>query len=146
MDKWCWICISKKHFRPGGMAAAEWTHRIACRTLIASSPFLLAQSVSYFTQTLWRCSQLWPYVGMGLFCTHLHWDCNGMHDAAKNSSRLPSTFSSRSLTRRWEDMAQPGQEDRRNWVDPRNLGLSECDQKLGKIECELSLYDKRRWK
>jgi len=28
--------------------------------------------------------------------------------------------------------------------DPRNLGKSECDQKLGKIECVFLLYDKRR--
>jgi len=30
--------------------------------------------------------------------------------------------------------------------DPRNLRQSELDQKLGKIECVFSLYDKMRWK
>jgi hypothetical protein len=72
--------ISKNHFRPGGMAASEWTRsvravrdtpvadysapgvittrRVAYRPPIAVSPFLLALSVSYFKQTLWRCGQL----------------------------------------------------------------------------------------
>jgi len=72
--------ISKKHFRPGGMAPSEWTRsvravrdtpvtdystpgvnttrRVAYRPLIAVSPFLLALSVFYFKQTLWRCGQL----------------------------------------------------------------------------------------
>jgi hypothetical protein len=62
--------ISKKHFRPGGMAASEWTRsvrairdtpvadvsvpgvnttrRVAYRPPIAVSPFLIALSVSYF--------------------------------------------------------------------------------------------------
>jgi len=40
----------------------------------------------------------------------------------------------------WEDMILPGVEH------PRNLGQSEWDQKLGKIECVFSLYDKMRWK
>jgi len=62
-----------------------------------------------------------------------------MGDAAKISPRVPSTLSSRSVGR-WEDMILPGCED------PRNLGQSEWDQKLGKIECKFSLYDKRRWK
>jgi len=61
-------CISKKHFRPGGMAPSEWTlsvravrdtpeadystpgvnatRRVAYCPLNAVSPFLLAQSVS----------------------------------------------------------------------------------------------------
>jgi hypothetical protein len=74
------IFISKKHFRLGGRAASEWTRsiravrdtlaadysapgvnttrRVAYRPLIAVSPFLLALSVSYFKQTLWRCGQL----------------------------------------------------------------------------------------
>ena len=73
-------CISKKHFRPGGMALTEWmrsvravrdtpvadytapgintTRRVAYRSPIAVSPFLLALSVYYFTQTLWRSGQL----------------------------------------------------------------------------------------
>ena len=72
--------ISKKHFRPGGMAASEWmrsvravrdtlvaeysapgvntTRCIAYRPSITISPFLLALSVSYIKQTLWRCGQL----------------------------------------------------------------------------------------
>jgi len=69
--------ISKKHLRPGGMAPSEWmrsvravrdtalaeysapgvntTRRVAYRPPIAVSPFLLALSVSYFKQTVWRC-------------------------------------------------------------------------------------------
>jgi hypothetical protein len=58
---------------------------------IAVSPFLLALSVSYFKRTLWRCSQLWPHVGMGSLGTCLHRDCNAMGDAAKISPRVPST-------------------------------------------------------
>jgi hypothetical protein len=72
--------ISKKHFRPGRMAASELTcsvravretlvadysargvnatRRIAYRTLIAVSPFLLALSVSNFKQTLRLWGQL----------------------------------------------------------------------------------------
>jgi len=34
------------------------TRRVAYRPPIAVSPFLLALSVSYFRQTLWRCGQL----------------------------------------------------------------------------------------
>ena len=45
-----------------------------------------------------------------------------------------------------EDQILPGREVPRNCADPQNLGQSEWDQKLGKIECEFSLYDKRRWK
>jgi len=81
------IIINKKHFRPGGMAPSEWTRsvrairdtpvadysasgantmrRVAYRPPIVVSPFLLALSVSYCKWTLWRCGQLWPYVGMG---------------------------------------------------------------------------------
>jgi len=53
------------------------TSRAAYRPPIAVSPYLLALSVSYFKQTLWRCGQLWPYVGMGSLGTNLHRDCNG---------------------------------------------------------------------
>jgi len=92
-------CISKRHFRLGGMALSEWrrsiravrdtpvadysgpsvntTHRVAYRPPIAVSLCLLALSVSYFKQTLWRCGQVWPYVGMGSLGTRLHRDCNG---------------------------------------------------------------------
>jgi len=127
--------ISKKHFRPGGMAPSEWTRsvravrvtpvadysapsvnttrRIAYRPPTAVSPFLLALSVSYIKQTLWHSGQLWPYIGMGSLGTRLHWDCNATGDAAKISSRVPSTLSSRSVGR-WEDMILPGGEDPRN--------------------------------
>jgi len=73
------------------------------------------------------------------------WIAIAMGDAPKISPRIPSTLSSRSIGR-WEDMILPGREDPRNCADPQNLGQSEWDQKLGKIECEFSLYDKRRWK
>jgi len=65
---WGKAFISKKHFRPGGMAPSEWTRsvravrvtpvadysapgadttrRVACHPPIAVSPFLLALSVS----------------------------------------------------------------------------------------------------
>jgi len=46
----------------------------------------------------------------------------------------------------WEDMILPGVEGPRNCVDPWNLGQSDWDQKLGKIECVFSLYDMMRWK
>jgi len=62
-----------------------------------------------------------------------------MSDAAKISPRVPSTLSSRSIGR-WEGMILPGRED------PQNLGQSEWDKKFGKIECEYSLYDRRRCK
>jgi len=68
-----------------------------------------------------------------------------MGDAAKISPRVPSTLSSRSVGR-WEDMILPGRENPCNCADPRNPGQSKWDQKLGKIVCEISLNDKRRWK
>jgi len=105
--------ISKKYFHPGGMAPSEWTRsvravrdtavadytapgldtmrRVSYRPPIAVSPFLLALSVSYTKHTLWRCAQLWPYVGMGSLGTRLHRDCNEMGDAAKISLRVPFT-------------------------------------------------------
>jgi len=107
------LTISKKYFRPGGMAPSEWTRsvravrdtpvanysppglnttrRVAYRPPIGVSPFLLALSVSNFKRTLWHCRQLWPYVGMGSLGTRLHRDCNAMGDAAKISPRVPST-------------------------------------------------------
>ena len=144
MKLWHAICISKKHFHPGGMAPSEWTRsvravrdtrvadysapgvnttrRVAYRPPIALLPFLLALSVSCFKQPLWRCGQLWPYVGMGSLGTHLHRDCNAMGDAVKISPRVPSTLSSRSVWRTWDHMILPGREDPRNCVVPRNLG------------------------
>jgi len=145
--------ISKKHFRPGGMAPIEWTRsvravrdtpvaeysapsvnttpHVAYHPLIAVSPFLLALSVSNVKQILWRCGQLWPYVGMGSLGTRLHRDRNAMGDAATISPRVPSTLSSRNVGVRWEDMILPGHEDPRNCVDTWNLRQSEWDQKLG---------------
>jgi hypothetical protein len=81
--------------------------------------------------------------GVVASCDHtsewVHWvhACIGiaMCDAAKTSAHFPSTFSSRSVGR-----------DTHNSVDPWNLGKSEWEQKLGKIECVLSLDDKMRWK
>jgi len=74
---------------------------------------------------------------MGSFGTNLHRDCNAMGDTAKISPHVPSTLSSRSIA---------GCKDPRNCADPWNLGKSEWDQKLGKIEFVFSLYDKMRWK
>jgi len=76
-------------------------------------------------------------------CAHtsewVHWvhACIGipMGDSVKMTSHFPSTLSSRGVGR-----------DPHNSVDPRNLGKSEWEQKLGKIECVLSLYDNMRWK
>jgi hypothetical protein len=67
------------------------TSCIAYRPPIAVSPFLHALSDSYFKWTLWRCGQLWPYIGIGSLGTCLHQDCNAMVDAAKISPRVPST-------------------------------------------------------
>jgi hypothetical protein len=72
--------VSKKYFRPSGMAPSEWTRsvravretlvadysapgvnstrRIPYHPLIAVSPFLLILSVSYFKRSLWRCGYL----------------------------------------------------------------------------------------
>ena len=124
------------------MAPSEWTHsvravrdtpvgdysapsvntarRVAYRPPIAVSPFLLPLLVSYFKHTLWRCCQLWPYVGMGSLGTRWHRDCNAMGDAATISPRVPSTLSSRSVGRRWEDMILPSREDpRKERVRPK---------------------------
>jgi len=67
------------------------TRRVPYRPLITISPFLLILSVSYIKRSLWRCGQLWPYVGMGSLGTRLHRDCNAIGDAAKISPRVPST-------------------------------------------------------
>ena len=47
---------------------------------------------------------------------------------------------SRSVGIGWDDIILPGIED------PQNLGTNEWDQKLVKIQCVFSLYDKMRWK
>jgi len=121
------------------------TGRVPYHPPIAVSQFLLALSVSYFKQTLRRCGQLWPDVGMGSLCTHLHRDCDAMGDAAKISPCDPSTSMSRRVGRRWEDMILPGHENPRNCMDP-NLGKSEWDQRLGNVDCVFLLYDKMIWK
>jgi len=159
----CWfLFISKKHFRLGGMAASQWTHsvravrdtpvadssphgintrhHIVYRHPITVSPCLLALSIFHFKQILWHCGQLWPYIGMGSLGIRLHQDRNACGDTATISPRVPSTLCSRSVTGRWEDMILPGHED------PRNLRKSKWDQKWGKIECIVSLYDKMRRK
>jgi len=91
------LYISQKDLRLGRMAASEWTRsvravrdtpvadysfpavnttrHIAYRPPIAFSPFLLVLSVFYCTQILWRCGQLWPYIGMSSLGTHLHRHC-----------------------------------------------------------------------
>jgi len=111
--------ISKKDFRPGGMALLEWrwslkairdipgaaqfvpgmdaTRRIECRPPCAVSLFLLALSISYFERTLWRCGQMWPYGRMGSLGTRLLRDCNVMGDAAKTSHPVPSTWAQNAI-------------------------------------------------
>jgi len=121
------------------VAGVNTTCHVAYRPPIAVPPFFLALSVPYFEQRLCRCGQLWPYVGMGSLGTCLHPNCNAMGDAANLSLRVPSKLSWRSVGR-LEDMIPPGRED------PQYLGKSEWDQRLGKIECVFSLYDKMRWK
>jgi hypothetical protein len=60
-------------------------HHVVFRTPIAVSMFLPVLLVSYLKQSLWHCGQQWPYVGMGLLGTHLHWHCNSMGGSAKIS-------------------------------------------------------------
>ena len=80
--------------------------------------YVLALSVSCFKQRVWRCDQLWPYVGTVSLGTRLHWDCNALGDAVTKSPRSPPTLNSRSIRRTWVDMILPGRVDRRNGVDP----------------------------
>jgi len=158
----CMQCISKNRCGPGRMAASERMHsiravrdtqagnysapdvdttrRVAFGPPIAISPFVLPLSVSYFKQTIWRCGQLWPYVGLGSLVTRFHRDCKAMHDTAKISPCVPFTLSSRRARRTWEDMILPRRED------PWSLGKRELHQKLGKIEGVFLLNDKMRWK
>jgi len=67
------------------------TRCVPFRPLIAASLCLLILSVPYFKRSLWRCGQLWPYVGMGSLGTCLSRDWNAMGDAAKISPRVPAT-------------------------------------------------------
>jgi len=106
------LIISKGSFRPGWMAPSEWMWsnravtdtlladnsvtsvnimcRIANRTLIAVSPFLLALSVTYLKRTLSHCGQLWAYIVMGSLGMCLHRYRNAMGDAAEMSPRAAS--------------------------------------------------------
>jgi len=43
-------------------------------------------------------------------------------------------------------MVVPGAKDPCNCMHTPILGLSKCDQKLGKVECVFSLYNEMRWK
>jgi len=52
----------------------------------------------------------------------------------------------RSLGIGWEDKILPDVDDPCNCLNTLNLGQSEGDQKLGKIECVFSSYDKMGWK
>jgi hypothetical protein len=159
--------ISEKHFRPGGMAPSEWTGSVrAVRdTPVAdySTPGVNATRVALHIAlrslfrwffSLCRSPNLNKHSGVVANCDHTSECVHRVHasigiamqcDAAKISPGVPSTLSSRSVGR-WEDMILPGREDLRNCVDLRNLGKNERDQKIGKIECVFSLYDKMRWK
>jgi len=57
-----------------------------------------------------------------------------------------SCAGSRSVAIGWDDMVLPGVDDPHSCVDPQHIRDSEWDQKLGKIECVFSMYDKMRWK
>jgi hypothetical protein len=65
--------------------------RVVYLPLITVPLFRPVLSVSYFKWSLWRCGQLWQYVGIGTLGTHLHRDCNAMGDTAKISPPVPST-------------------------------------------------------
>jgi len=65
--------------------------RIVYRPPIAVSLFLRVLSIPYFKRSLWRCGQLWQYIGMSSLSMRLNWDCNAMGDTAKISCRVPST-------------------------------------------------------
>jgi hypothetical protein len=64
--------------------------RFVYRLPTAVSQSLRVLSVSYFKQSLWRCGQLWQYVGMGSLGTHLRRDCNAMGDAVNISPHITS--------------------------------------------------------
>jgi len=104
--------------------------RIAYRSPIAVSPFLLALSVSYFKQTLWRCGQLWPSVGMGSFGTHLHRDCNAdpgvkrHHRIIRNTHSIFPIFWSHSVFPQFCGSTQL--HDPRGWVVSYLLTLILC--------------------
>jgi len=64
---------------------------VAYHPLMAISPCILVLVVSDSKQSLWRCGQLPPYVGMGSLGTHLHRDSNVIVDAVKIFPCVPST-------------------------------------------------------
>ena len=66
-------------------------HHVAYRPPIAVSPFHLAPSVLYFKRTVWRWRPTVTIRRNGFIGYALHQDCNAMGDAAKTSSRIPST-------------------------------------------------------
>jgi len=130
---------------PGGGLLCAWRQYYASRCISPSDE-------SFFS--LCR-SPIWnKHSGVVANCDHtsdwVHWvhACIriAMGDAVKICPHVPSTLSSRSVGRRWEDMILPGRQDPRNCFNPRNLWKSEWDEKLEKMECVFSLHDKMRWK
>jgi len=154
--------ISWKHFRRGRMAPSEWTcsdravsdtpvadysvaavnttHQVAYCPPIAVLPFLLALSVSHVKQTLWRCGQLWPYVGMGSLGTHLHRDYNGWCCENLASHYLYIKLEECRKVRRCDTTRLWGS------TPLRGSTQSRTERVRPKVECEFSLYDKRRWR
>jgi len=63
----------------------------------------------------------------------------------QTESMRQSGSGARSVEIGWEDVILPGIDDPLNCVNP-HPGQSDWDQKLGKIECVFSLYDKMTWK
>jgi len=72
------------------------------------SPFLLALLVSYFRQTLWRCGQVWPYVGVGSLGPSLHRDCNGWRCQNLSSRSFYIKLEERRKIVRRYDTTRPG--------------------------------------
>jgi hypothetical protein len=146
------------------MAASEWTRsvravrdtpmveystpgvntmgQVAYRPPIAISPFLLAQSFSYIKQTLWRCSQLWPYVGMGSLGTHLHWDCNGWHCKTLSSHSFYIELKKRRKLTRYDTTGLWGSTQLHGSTKSRKEHVR---TKVGKDGVCFLLYDKMRW-
>jgi hypothetical protein len=100
--------ISKKHFRPGGMAASEWT---GCVRAVRDAP--VADYSSHGINTTCRVAY-YPKIAVSPLLL-----------ALKISPYVPAIFSSTSEGRRWEDMIRPGRKDPRNCTDPWKFGKSE---------------------
>jgi len=64
--------------------------RVAYGPQITVSPLVLTWSVAYFKQTLYRCGELWPSIGLGSFGSRLHLNYNAISDTAKISPCVPS--------------------------------------------------------